>query len=469
MSSGDGDEQAVHTSHETSTSLTPDSVSHSQPQADTVAASCTVTELNLHSDITGDGTTPTVTDHTNTPRDSGSVPPSDPTQASSTRATGTELPYHWDIGLLVSGQSSVATDSDRYHYLTHSYQGREFVTYEVTKKGKRIPLTFQESWLKDYEWLSYSHSQGGGFCKYCVLFQAKLTKGVLGTLVKTPFKNFNKAKGKDGILTLHDEYKYHHDAMVMGKAFLATYTNPEARIDTVLDRKGKALSDKNLHILSVIVNTVKLCGMEALPLRGHRDDRTADPLTNRGVFNAILEHAAKCDPILQEHLEQGKMNQQYTSKTIQNEIITVIADCLRENILAPLKHVKYFSIMADEVTDPHGNQEVLSLCLRFVDVTDRKPHVREVFLDFLHLQRVTGKRIAESILSLLDKHGLDVQDMRGQSYDGASAMASDKRGAQATIKEKNPLALYTHCRSRSELGHWQSMQSRRTTQHDRRD
>eukprot|EP00057_Strongylocentrotus_purpuratus_P002048 XP_003723740.1 PREDICTED: 52 kDa repressor of the inhibitor of the protein kinase-like [Strongylocentrotus purpuratus] len=423
-------------------------VTEALPQSNTVAAACTVTELHLHSDIPGDGTSPTVTDHTNTPQDSGSVPQSDPTKASSTRAaTGTELPYQWDIGLLVTGRSSVVTDSDRYHYLTHSYQGREFVTYEVTKKGKRIPLSFQESWLKDYEWLSYSPSQGGGYCKYCVLFKAKLVKGVLGTLVKTPFKNFSKAKGKEGCLRNHDAHKYHHDAMVMGKAFLATYTNPEARIDTIIDRKGQALSDKNRHILSVIVDTVKLCGMQALPLRGHRDDKTADPLTNRGVFNAILDHAAKCDPILREHLEQGKKNQQYTSKTIQNEIITITADCLRDTIMAPLKHVKYFSVMADEVTDPHGNQEILSLCLRFVDVTDRKPHVRKVFLDFLHLQRATGERIAEAILSLLDKHGLDVHDMRGQSYDGASAMAGYRRGAQAVIKEKNPLALYTHCRS----------------------
>ena len=37
--------------------------------------------------------------------------------------------------------------------------------------------------------------------------------------------------------------------------------------------------------------------------------------------------------------------------------------------------------------------------------------------------------------------------MRGQSYDGASAMFGDEKGAQALIKEKNPLALYTHCRS----------------------
>lgn len=116
-------------------------------------------------------------------------------------------------------------------------------------------------------------------------------------------------------------------------------------------------------------------------------------------------------------------------------------------VLAPLKHVKYFSVTADEVTDPHENQEVLSLCLRFVDVTDRKPQVREVFLDFLHLQKATVERIAEAILSLLDKHGLDVQDVRGHSYDRASAMAGYRRGAKAVIKEEKPLTLYTYCGS----------------------
>ena len=104
----------------------------------------------------------------------------------------------------------------------------------------------------------------------------------------------------------------------------------------------------------MIVDTVKLCGMQVLPLRDHRDDKTSDPLINKGVFDAIIKHAAKTDEILREHIEHGKRNQQYTSKTIQNEIINVIASCFRENILEPLKLVKYFSIIADEVTDRHG-------------------------------------------------------------------------------------------------------------------
>ncbi|GBM23764.1 hypothetical protein AVEN_271126-1 [Araneus ventricosus] len=39
--------------------------------------------------------------------------------------------------------------------------------------------------------------------------------------------------------------------------------------------------------------------------------------------------------------------------------------------------------------------------------------------------------------------------MRGQGYDGAATMRGQFRGVQASIKEKLPLALYTHCSSHS--------------------
>ena len=192
------------------------------------------------------------------------------------------------------------------------------------------------------------------------------------TLVKTPFKHFSKAKGRN--VTKHTSFD---NAVMAGKAFLGTYNNPETRIDRMVEQRAKAVLDQNRHVLSIIVDTIKLYGMHSLPLRGHREDNTGEPLTNQGVFKAILDHTAKCDPIIREHLEQGKRNQQYPSKTIQSQIISITADCLRQEILAPLKQVKYFSVMADR----HANQEVLSLSLRFVDVTDtdKKPHVRPFF------------------------------------------------------------------------------------------
>ena len=47
--------------------------------------------------------------------------------------------------------------------------------------------------------------------------------------------------------------------------------------------------------------------------------------------------------------------------------------------------------------------------------------------------------ISESPLSL------DSSLIRGQAYDGAAAMSSEKAGVQAKIKEISPLAVYTHC------------------------
>lgn len=46
-----------------------------------------------------------------------------------------------------------------------------------------------------------------------------MTKGFLGVLVKTPFKQFNKAKGRDGYLSTHGDLQYHHDAILAAKAF----------------------------------------------------------------------------------------------------------------------------------------------------------------------------------------------------------------------------------------------------------
>nr|XP_054770918.1 52 kDa repressor of the inhibitor of the protein kinase-like [Lytechinus pictus] len=165
-------------------------------------------------------------------------------------------------------------------------------------------------------------------------------------------------------------------------------------------------------------------------------------LINRGNFLALLEHKAARDPVLDEHLRRGKKNQKYISKTIQNDIILTAAECLKEELLHPLKKTTFYSIIADEVTDPHANQEVLSVCVRFLDLsTADHPQIKEVFIDFIHLRRATGEKVGKAIMSVLRRNGLDVKNIRGQAYDGASAMSSSNVGTQAQIKAQNPLAL----------------------------
>ena len=127
----------------------------------------------------------------------------------------------------------------------------------------------------------------------------------------------------------------------------------------------------------------------------------------------------------------------------------VHASKIKERLTAELRTKHFpFAIIADESTIPHSHQEILSLCLRFVDQSSlNDPHVKECLINFMHLERTNATMISRKILESLSDPSisLDPCNIRGQAYDGASVLRSGKEGVQAKIKEINPLALFTHC------------------------
>ena len=96
-----------------------------------------------------------------------------------------------------------------------------------------------------------------------------------------------------------------------------------------------------------------------------------------------------------------------------------------------IRSTPYYTILADEV-ESH-NVEHLAICARFVD---KHSNVREEFLAFITLNRITGEQIANAILRFLEENDIPVANMRGQGYDGASNMSSERVGVQARIREK---------------------------------
>ena len=116
---------------------------------------------------------------------------------------------------------------------------------------------------------------------------------------------------------------------------------------------------------------------------------------------------------------------------------------------APLKESDLpFTVIADEVTDPHVNQEILSVCLRFVDLNaPQSPTIKECLINLVYLERANAPTIANKILESLSHPSvsLDPSKICGQAYDGAAVMASGKAAVQAEIKKVSPLAIYTHC------------------------
>ena len=80
--------------------------------------------------------------------------------------------------------------------------------------------------------------------------------------------------------------------------------------------------------------------------------------------------------------------------------------------------------------------------LRFVDSAC---DIREEFLEFVNTDRITGQVLASKIKQALSKWGLDLQNCRGQGYDGATNMLSAERGVQGLLAAENSKAVYTHC------------------------
>ena len=273
-----------------------------------------------------------------------------------------------------------------------------------------------------------------------------------GVLVLTPYQSsYSKALGKSGVLVCHENTVMHRRATERADLFVRNYYHSNERIDSRLHKQGDNLAEENKHILCKIILAVEFLAKQGLPFRGHRDDKVdfLNEDSNRGNFVAALQFQAKSDSLLEKHLiSTAKRNAKYTSKTIQNQIThTLYATKIREHLIKPVKEKSLpFTIIADETTDGFSNQEILTLCLRYVDVSlPRSPKIKKCLLSFIHLERATAESISSQILSSLVDAPLclDTKKICGQAYDGASVMSSSKAGVQAKIKEVSPRALYT--------------------------
>ena len=246
-------------------------------------------------------------------------------------------------------------------------------------------------------------------------------------------------------MLVHSSFDYHLNSMAKMDEFLARYSQPSETVSTKLSTQAQKNIQDNCQVIESLIKVVLVCGTQGLSLRGHRDDKvdlTQTSEANVGNFLELVRFRAETDDVLRNHLKSAPRNAQYTSKTIQNELIDIIGRHIRSDVLSEVKNAKYFSIIADEVTDV-SNKEQLSLCLRYV----HEDKVKEIFVDFIEVERITGKNLAENILQGLTSWDLRHENIRGQCYDGASSMSGARSGCSAIVKQHAPLAEYTHCAS----------------------
>lgn len=348
-----------------------------------------------------------------------------------------------DLGYIIKPSMGVAevcrtvselTDGQRYKLLKEHYRpSADFKFPKTFSNG--CYRSFQYRWLDKYSWLVYSKVADGGFCKFCALFSKN--RDSLGVLVNKPFTMWVKVHK---IVEGHTSNNYHFRAVHDALDFQRSIENPERNIDVRMSASLFQRIQENRHIVKCCAECILYCGRQCIALRG--DNENINQPGNPGNFLAMLRLVANHDPVLKAHLETPRQrNTTYISPHTQNEIIDIIGKrMIQKSIVDEVIQAHFYSIMVDEVTS--HNQELMPLCVRFVDV---QKNIREEFIQFSVLSRVTGESIAARICSDLTNLGLDLTNIRGQGYDGASSMSSNRVGVQAIIREHSPLAFYTHC------------------------
>lgn len=188
----------------------------------------------------------------------------------------------------------------------------------------------------------------------------------------------------------------------------------------------------NREALHQIISCLKFLCRQGLPIRG--DGKEVD-----GNFQQLLTMKAEEDPKLARWLKRKE--NVYTSPDVQNEVIKVMGLQVLRDIVSDLQDSPFLTIMVDETTDSSNREQVTLIARRVTEELE----VHEEFLGLYHVASIDAKTIASAIKDAFTRMNLPFKKVRGQCYDGASAMRSSKHGVVKLIQDLEPRAVYTHC------------------------
>nr|GEV00001.1 hypothetical protein [Tanacetum cinerariifolium] len=207
--------------------------------------------------------------------------------------------------------------------------------------------------------------------------------------------------------------------------------------ENVIDKQTEQEIMDNRLRLQVTTESTKWLTLETCPLRGGDERPTS---LNRGNLLELVDLIALYNKDVARVVLNAPKNAKYTSPDVQKGILQMYAMKVQESIRDEIGNTK-FCLIVDESQD-ESKKEQMDICVRFVD---RKGYIKERFLDLVHVKDTNVLTLKNEILSSLSYLKLDVQDIRGQGYDGASNMRGEWNGLKALILNECPFAYYVHC------------------------
>ncbi|KAL4149541.1 hypothetical protein QTP88_003470 [Uroleucon formosanum] len=290
---------------------------------------------------------------------------------------------------------------------------------------------FRPEWYSSFPWIEYSPSSNSAFCFYCRAFPSNTSDP---TFVSVGFKQWSKASYKS--FPQHEKSFRHKEA----SAKLAGYKSSK--------KSGSIISKVNTHhqqivadnraYLKCILDSLLYCARQGIAVRGHREDEDS---SNKGNFLELLTLRANDNDIIQRYFIEKEKTFRYVSGDYTNTFLEYLANIVIKNIIDNVIAAGIFSIIVDETQDLSRHEQV-AIIIRYA-TKDLSP--AEVFLGFYETETTDGETLSMLIKSTFVSHGLKIENIRGQCYDGAASMRGSYKGVQARIREENHLAMYIHC------------------------
>ncbi|CAI6375694.1 unnamed protein product [Macrosiphum euphorbiae] len=227
------------------------------------------------------------------------------------------------------------------------------------------------------------------------------------TFTNVGFKNWKKGIEK---FTQHQKCNAHKESTCKLSSY--TFSKKNGSVISELNLAHKNSVTQNREYIRCLLKTLLFCARQGIAMRGHNETEMS---TNCGNFLELLKLRAHDNAIIHKYYIEKEMSFTYTNPEYQNLFLKYMADSIKKSIIKDIQSNGFYSILVDETQDLSYHEQV-SIYIRYVD-QHFVPH--EVFLD--------------------------LNNVRGQCYDGAASMRGSYSGVQSRIKEENPLALYVHC------------------------
>ncbi|XP_075674824.1 uncharacterized protein LOC142644019 [Castanea sativa] len=209
-------------------------------------------------------------------------------------------------------------------------------------------------------------------------------------------------------------------------------------IDKLIEKQTLKELENNRLRLKTSIECARWLAFQACAFRDHYESLDSK---NRGNFIELIKFTSTFnDKVASVVLENAPRNANYTSPTIQKEILHIIASNVRNAIHEKIGDEK-FCILVNEARD-EPKREQITIILKFVD---KNGFIKERFFHVVHVRDITVLTLKNEICAVLSRYNLYIENIRGQGYDGASNMRGEWNGLQALFLKECLYAYYVHC------------------------